>query len=235
MNPLPIQISSPKTEGILQVSKWIKTQVLLDVDEMQQLLQALGSVFFVVTSEPVAADEAVILPDDFLKKYTDYIHLLKQGQVPSVNEYRRCFSCALSSSLETFYAVAAGTDRFLIRPKKPVVQLQAHQFFYSDIDGKLHPMVLSAESISWGLQFSYPQFFQDPVSRQIIRITDSAHFPNTALFTKLAKWMRSHSLPTPFEVKGVRINSPMRIGKQSLAWIKSHPQLKQKDIQVATL
>jgi hypothetical protein len=235
MHSLPIQISSPKTEGILQVSKWIKIQVLLDLSEMQQLLQALGSIFFVVVSEPVAADEAVVLPQDFFKKYTDYVHLLKQGQAPNVDEFRRYFSCALSSSLETFYAIAAGNDKFLIKPKKPVVQLQTHHFFYSTLDGKFHPMVLSPESISWGLQLSYPQLFQDPVTRQIVKVTDSSDFPNTAMFSKLLKWMRSFTLPTPFEVEGVRINSPMRIGKQALAWIKNHPQLKQKGIQVATI
>jgi hypothetical protein len=233
MHALPIRISSPKTEGVLQVSKWIKVQVLLDDSEIQQLIQMLGTVFFVVVSAPVKADEAVIPSSVFLEKYADYIHLLKQGQVPSVDEFRRFFSCAVSATLETFYAIAAGNDKFLIKPTKPVLQLQAHQFFYSDLDGKFHPMVLSSESVSWGLQISYPQLFQDPATRQVVKVIDSPDFPNTAMFTKLFRWMRSFTLPTPFQAKGgVRINSPIRIGKQSLAWIKNHPQLKQKEIQV---
>ena len=231
MYSLPIRASSLKTEGILQVSKWLKVQVLLDGNEMQQLIQTLREVFFVVVSEPIKADEAIILPDVFLEKYNEYIDLLKQGHVPNPDQFRRFFSSALSSNLDTFYAIDAA-GKFLIKPKKPIVQLQAHHFFYSDLDGKFHPMVVSADSISWGLQISYPQLFQDPITRQVNKVTDSPDFPNTGMFAKLLKWMRSSTLPTPFEVKGVRVNSPIRIGKQSLAWIKNHPQLKQKEIQI---
>ncbi len=229
---MDIRIGSPKTEGILQVSKWLKVQVLLDLEEMQQLVQMLGTLYFVVVSEPVKQDEAVIFPNLFLDKYAAYIALLKQGQVPNVDEFRRFFSCAISSTLETFYAIPAGNEKFLIKPKKPVLQLQAHHFFYSDLDGKFHPMVLSTGSISWGLQISYPQLFQDPATRKVVKIVDSPDFPNTALFSKLLKWMRSFTLPTPFEVHGTRINAPIRIGKKSLAWIKNHPQLKQRGIEV---
>jgi hypothetical protein len=94
-------------------------------------------------------------------------------------------------------------------------------------------MVLSPESISWGLQISYPQLYQDPKTRQIAKVTSVLEFSNTALFAKLLKWIRSATLPTPFEVKGVRINSSIRVGKKSLVWIKSHPQLKQRGIQIA--
>ncbi len=235
MHSLPIRISSPKAEGILQVSKWLKVQVLLDSSEMEQLIQTLGTLFFVIVSEPIEADVAVIPSTVFLERYADYIDLLKQGQIPNVDEFRRFFSCAMSTTLETFYAMAAGKDKFLIKPTKPVLQLQTHHFFYSDLNGKFHPMVLSPESISWGLQISYPQLFQDPATRQVVKVIDSPHFPNTAMFTKLMRWVRSFTLPTPFEVNGLRINSPIRIGKQSLAWIKIHPQLKERGIQIAQL
>jgi hypothetical protein len=231
----PIRISSPKLEGILQVSKWIKMQVLLDGSEMEELLNALGSVYFVVVSEPVKSEQGIISKESFLEKYTDYIYLLKRGEMPPPEEFRRFFSCALSSTLAPFYAIAAGNEKFLIKPVKPVIQLQAHHFFYSDLDGKFHPMVLSPESISWGVQISYPQLYQDPTTRQVVKIIDSGDFPNTALFTQLIRWMRSNTLPTPFHCKGARINAPIRIGKQSLAWIKNHPQLKQKGIEVLQL
>ncbi|MBS0603436.1 MAG: hypothetical protein JSS60_00190 [Verrucomicrobia bacterium] len=234
-SPFPIRISSPKTEGILQVSKWLKIQVLLDTDEMNDLLKALGEVAFVVVSEPVEPQDAVISAGSFLAKYADYIHLLKQGEVPPADDFRRFFSSALSTTLDTFYAIAAGGNKFLIKPLKPVVQLQAHHFFYSDLDRKFHPMVLSAESVSWGVQFSYPQLFQDPKTRQIVKVADTPEFPNSALFSTLMKWMRSATLPTPFEVGSTRVNSPIRVGKKSLSWIKSHPQLQMKGIQVSQI
>lgn len=234
MHSLPIRISSPRIEGILQVSKWLKVQVLLDADEMEDLIKTLDGVYFVSVSEPVKVDEILIGPSVFLERYKEYVYLLKQGQVPNSDDFRRIFSSAISKDLDAFYAIAARNDKFLIKPRKPIVQLQAHHFFYSSLDGKFHHMVLSTESVSWGLQLSYPQLYQDPITRQIGKVADSLDFPNTALFSKLLKWMRNSTLPTPFIVKGTRINSPIRIGKQSLSWIKSHPQLKQKNIEVLT-
>lgn len=228
---MTIQISNLKIEGVLQVSKWLKFQVLLDAEEMQDLLQALSPVFFVSVSAPVKPEEAII--DDFLKKYGEYVALLKEGRIPPVEDFRRYFSCALSADLESFYAIDMGDGRQLIKPRRPVIQLQAHHFFYSTLDQKFHPMVLSNESISWGLQFSYPQLFQDPVTRKIVKVGET--FPNTALFSRLQKWMRNATLPTPFVAQGKRTNSPIRIGKKSLSWIKNHPQLKQREIDVLEL
>ncbi len=230
---LDIRLSTPKAEGVLQVSKWLKVQVLLDSDEMQELLSSLGEVHFVCVSEPVQADDAVISAELFQEKYKEYVHLLKQGQVPSSNTFRRYFSSALTTELDAFYAISVGGDKYLIKPIKPVIQLQAHCFFYSQQDGKFHSMVLSEESISWGLQFSFPQLFQDFKTRKIGKVSTQPEFYNAALFSKVMKWMRSNTLPTPFEVNGVRTNSPIRIGKKSLAWIKSHPQLQKKGIAIA--
>jgi hypothetical protein len=229
---MSFRLSTPKEEGILQVSKWIKVQVFLNLEEMKELIQELEPLFFVIVSEPVKMEESILSTQAFLEKYAEYVHLLEQGQAPPVDEFRRFFSSAMTTTLEGFYALSTGNGKFLIKPNKPVVQLQAHHFFYSDLDGKFHPMVLSPESISWGIQFSYPQLYQDPKTRQVIKVANTPEFPNTALFSKLMKWMRNSTLPTPFEIKGVRINSPIRVGKKSLAWIKSHPQLKQKNIHI---
>lgn len=209
----------------LQASKYLKIQVLLDKEEMRHLLQTLGPAFFAVVSEPVHANEGVVSPEEFLEKYGDYLQTFKAE--------RRFFSSALSSTMEAFYSLPVGKEKILIKPIQPVVQLQAHQFFYSPLDGKFHPMVSSEESISWGIQFSYPQLYQDPKTRQVVKV--GAAFPNTPLFTALMKWMRNFTMPTPFEIDGKRINSPIRVGKKSLAWIKNHPQLKVKGIAIADL
>jgi hypothetical protein len=232
IHSLPIRISSPRAEGILQVSKWIKVQVLLDGSEMRQLIHTLGPLFCIVVSEAVKGDEALISLSAFLEKYEEYVSLLKQGQVPQSDAFRRFFSCALSTSLDICYAIVVGDNKFLIKPTRPILQLQTHHFFYSDLNGKFHPMVLSPESISWGLQISYPLLFQDPVTGQVAKVIDSPAFPNTAIFTQLRRWIRSFTLPTPFEVNAMRIHSTIRIGKQALVWIKNHLQLKQKGIQV---
>ncbi len=231
----PIRISSAKLEGVLQVSKWLKVQVLLDTDEMHELIASLAPVEFVNVSGLIKVEQAILSSKRFEEKYAEYISLLKQGHIPSTEDFRSFFSAAMTRSLDLFYAIAAGAERYLIKPLRPVVQLQAHHFFYSTLDHQFHPMVLSGDSVTWGLQFAYPQLYQDPKTRQVIKVIDSSEFPNTALFSKLLKWIRSATLPTPFEVGGVRTNSPIRIGKKAYAWIKNHPQLQRDGISISSL
>lgn len=230
-----LRISSPKEEGTLRVSKWIKCQVLLDEQEMATLIEELFPLFFCVVSEPVKRGCEIISAAVFLKHYAHYIACLKEGILADTSDFRRYFTTAMTCRTDIIYAIAVGEDKYLIKPIKPVIQLQAHHFFYSDLDKKFHAMVLSPESVTWGVQFSYPQLYQDPKTHRIAKVHASPDFPNTALFAKLLKWLRSHTLPTPFLVKGERINAPMRIGRSCLSWIERHPQLKEKQICVSPL
>ena len=228
---LIFRVSSVKAEGALQVSKWHKIQVLLSAEEMQELIATLGEVFFVCVSQPVVAEEAFLTAAQFCSIYLDYIQRLKEGDRMDLPEFRKWFSSAMTSDLATFFALPVG-EKYLIKPTKPVIQLQAHHFFYSDLDKKFHPMVLSPESISWGLQFSYPRLFQDPKTHRIGKVTETQEFPNSALFSKLLKWMRSATLPTPFVVGGMRTNSSIRVGKKALPAFKDHPQLTSRGISI---
>jgi hypothetical protein len=199
---------------------------------MRELISTLGPVSFVCVSQPIAAEEAVLTAERFCEIYADYVHRLKEGEKVDLPEFRKWFSSAMTVDLDAFYALSVGGEKYLIKPTKPVIQLQAHHFFYSDLDKKFHPMILGPESISWGLQFSYPRLFQDPKTHQIGKVSESQEFPNSAIFSKLLKWMRSESTPTPFVVDGVRTNSPIRAGKRALSWVKEHPQLKNRGITV---
>ncbi|MBY0529537.1 MAG: hypothetical protein K2P51_05030 [Rhabdochlamydiaceae bacterium] len=227
-----LRISSPNEEGVLQVSKWLKYQVLLSQQEMKGLLEALKPLFIAVGSEPVTLDNALIAPEEFLRIYAGYVQALIAGSLPEDKLLRRTFSSLFTQDLEALYAMPVGKDKFLIKSIRPVIQLQAHQFFYSTLDGKFHPMVLGKESVLWGIQFAYPQLCQDPRTKRIAKVEMSSEFPNTALFSRLTRWMRDHTMPTPFVVNEVRTQAPIRIGRECLVWIESHPQLKQKGIHV---
>lgn len=229
---LSLRQSTPKIEGFLQVSKWLKCAILLDRDEMQELLETLAEVYFFNVSAPVEASEACLSSAQFLKSYGQYVDILKRGEIPSPDAFRSVFSSALSKTSDPFYSMRLSDGRFLVKPIQPVIQLQAHYFFYSTLDKKFHSMVQSSDSVSWGVQFSYPQLFQDPHTRKVVKVLSQEEFVNTALFSTLMQWMRSHTLPTPFLVHGVRTNSPMRVGKKALSWVSDHPQLKQKGIEI---
>lgn len=230
MNPL--RLSTPAQEGVLRASKSLKMPLLLDEEEMESLLTHLGAFQIYVVSEVVSLEHMLISKQDFLEKYKEYVQALKRGERPDEMRFRRYFSSVFTTTPEALYAMQVGEDRFLVKPIKPVIQLQAHHFFVSSVDGKFHSMVLGKESVTWGIQFSYPQLAQDPLTHAFSKVRDTPEFPNTAIFTRLAKWVRQNSVPTPFIFQGKQQFVPIRIGKKCFSWIKRHPELAERGLQI---
>lgn len=226
-----LRISSPQIEGILQVSKWLKAPMLLADNEMRQLWQEMGGVHIMQTSCPVPCGSEEISVEMFCDSYERYLQALLKGE--SVECFKPLFSCAISTERDDFYLMPLPKEGMgLVKPIRPVIQMQAHYFFYSTVDRQFHSMVQGKESVAWGIQFSYPQLFQDPQSKRIVKVTDQELFQNTALFATLMRWMRSHTLPTPFVIDGVKTNATIRLGKQAALWVNTHPQLLCKGIKV---
>ncbi|WP_068471179.1 hypothetical protein [Candidatus Protochlamydia phocaeensis] len=217
----------------LQASKWLKCPLLVDSHEMEALLNALSDFRLFLISGPTRIQEGEISKEEFLDCYRCYIEALKNGQLPQDSRLRSYFSCAFTQTIEALYAVHINSEQQLIKVNKPVIQLQSHRFDYSKADGKFRSMVFGNESIYWGIQFSYPQLYQD-AAFQVKTVRESEEFPNTALFKRLQKWMREHTVATPFFVEGKRVNVPIRLGKACFAWINHHPQLALKGLQVMT-
>ena len=223
--------SSQEKEGLYQASKWLKVQVLLDLEEMRALFTALSPFSIFPVGQPLSFSELELSHQQFLEVYSSYISLLKKGESPPPSSFRKTFASLFTTQdLSLLCAQKIGEDRYLTRQKKPAVQLLLHHFFVSEIDGKFHPMVLSKESVSWGVQFCYPQLFQDPKTSIFYKVDKS--FPNTQFFITLMRWMRHHTMPTPFIYKGVRTNAPIRIGKSCFSWIQNHPDLKNRGITI---
>jgi hypothetical protein len=212
------------------VSKWLKHQVLLDYSEMEELCSHLAPFHFFNVSEIKPLAELELSLENFLKSYQDYIGILKTGKVPLDRQMQRNLSCALTTDPNLLYAHPIGTEKFMAKPIKPVVQMQQHRFFPSKTAGTIHPMVMSHESIHWGVQLAYPQIFFDGAVYS--KVSDETLFPNTALFTKLVKWLRSATVPTTFLWEDKKISTPIRLGKQCFAWINAHAQLKEQRIRI---
>lgn len=227
-----LRLSNRAAEGTLNVSKWLKTQVLLSAEEMEKLLGALGIFSFYNVSEVVSSEDAEISREAFLAHYREYVTGLKEGRLPEEKTFRRYFSSVMSVTPDVFYADEVQPRRFLVKPTRPVIQLQSHHFLHSKIDGKFYPMTLSQESVTWGIQFSYPQIFQHPKSQAFSKVGDDKEFPNTSLFSKLTKWLRNFSAPTTFIYEGKSTSVPIRTGKEVFSWIQHHPQLKPQGLSV---
>lgn len=226
--PLSVRL---KAAPPLQASKWLKCPVLLDRNEMEGLFQALGDFWIFAVSGVLRSTEGEIKQTDFLIEYGHYVEALKRGELPDEQQVRPYFSTIFTASTDMLYEIALPNQQKLIRVERPVIQLQSHRVDYSPVDGKFRSMVLGQNSIQWGIQFSYPQLFQDAAC-QVKQVRESEEFPNTILFKRMQKWMRDHTTVTPFLVENNRINVPIRLGKSCFSWINQHPQLQAKGIMV---
>jgi len=217
---------------VLQASKWIKLPVLIDAMEMEELLATLGTFSIVQVSGLIPCGKEIIPRNDFLKVYEHYIAALKNGENPSDPLIRPYFSSIFTTYPEALYSINVQDGKNLIKVLRPVVQLQAHRCDFSEADNTFRSMVIGMDSISWGIQFSYPHLYQDE-NLQVMTVRENEQFPNTALFKRMQHWVRHHTIATPFEVAGKRICVPVRLGKNCLSWINNHSHLRRKNIKVA--
>ncbi len=227
-----LKFSNPDIEGKFSVSKWLKHQVLLDNSEMEDLCRHLTPFNFFNVSEITALGDLELPLQQFLNSYREYIETLKAGKVPLDRRIQRHLSCALTIDENALYAHAIGPEKYMAKPMKPLVQMQQHRFFASKTAGTINPMVMSHESVHWGVQLSYPQIFFDGAKGIYSKVSDEALFPNTTLFTKLVKWLRTQTVPTTFLLDDKKISTPLRLGRQCFSWIHNHSQLKEQRIAI---
>ena len=217
----------------MQASKWQKIQVLMNGEEMSALLDHLGNFGIYLTGIVTLVGEGSLSKSQFLEVYKEYIDAIKQGLLPDEKKYHAVFSAVFSLSSELLYAVPLENNKQLIRVARPVIQLQPHSMGYSIYDQKFRPMVFGLESILWGIQFSYPLLFLDNRTKEILHVDEGELFPNTHLFHTIQRWIRHHTIPTPFLAGNLKVNVPMRLGKQCLSSINRHPHLHLKNLKVS--
>jgi hypothetical protein len=227
---MPIKISQPSVEGPLLVSKWIKIPLLLDEREMENFLSGIRIPFqFYYVQGKCLKEEGVISKEKFLSDYTDYISLLKEGEIPHFDQFKLKLSPAMSSSEEDFYALSINETHWLIKPRLPIIQFQANQIRYSEEEALFRTAIFGKDAISWGITIGYPHLYQNPHTLE----SSSTHgFPNTLLFKEVHEWVRKFTLPTPFRIKEKIWREPIRLGRECFRWINQHPQLKEAAISV---
>lgn len=203
----------------MQVSKSRKLPVLVDPEEMEGLFARLGEFYIFDGSRPVTEEEMCISHRDFLDAYCRYVEGIKKGKLIDEATIRPFFSSLFTRTKEVVYALRLSNGKFLVKPLRPIVQLKRHHFIFTD---KLHSGVMGPESVTWGIEFSYPQLFLDPQTKKIGKVEKNGQFPNTELFKTVAQWVRDATKATPFLGKGTH---PIRLGKQCFSWIHHHPSL----------
>lgn len=224
---MTLKTSTPALEGVYQGSKYLKFQVLCDAEELRVLFDAVEPCWiFPLTG---VGDGKAIEKERFITEYSTWIDGLKVGKMPSDVDLRRILAAALTVELDALWKQEVPGGRFIVKMAKPVVQVQAHFFTYSDLDGVFRPNTMGAKNIFWGLQFSFPQIYQDPKTMELLEVEES---PNAELFQKIKLWVREYTRATPFVVGGKKTNVPIRLGKNCFSWIHNHPQLIEQGIDV---
>ena len=216
------RISTPAMEGQFQAAKWVKIQALVDEEELALLFEEPFLIYPLSGMFPLEA--LPMKKADYLHKYKNWIDQLKSGKVPELD--KELNAVAWTTSSDDLWLQQIPGDRYLVKPCRPFVQVQIHNMGYSPVDGEFRPMILSQNSIFWGLQFSYPKIYQEPKTMSFNEAEDSE------IFQAIRKWIRNVTVPTPMIVGGKRTNIPMRLGKNCLSWINQHPQLHDKGISV---
>ncbi|NGX39578.1 MAG: hypothetical protein KR126chlam1_00910 [Chlamydiae bacterium] len=227
---MSLDVSTPEKEGALQVSKSRKLPILITVEEMANLFEELGSFHLFDVSRPVSLEKGEISREDFLEAYSRYVEGIKNGNLTDETPLRPFFSAAMTIDPDLLYAMELKNGDYLVKARRPVVQLQRHHFIYTDA---FYSGVMGENSITWGIQFSYPQLYLDPQTNEIGKVGKSEEFPNSVLFDRLAKWVRRETRATPFLTEKGKENQPIRLGKKCFSWINRHPGLIARNLKVA--
>ncbi|CAM0117797.1 hypothetical protein [Rhabdochlamydiaceae symbiont of Dictyostelium giganteum] len=225
-----ISLPQSKKPPAFSVSKWLKQQVLLDQEEMRLCLEWIAPLHIYAVGSILPLESLEVQKQEFLEEYALYISHLQDGVF--MDPSRRVISSVLTRDRGAIYPEEIRPNGWMAKLAAPLIQLQHHKFFPSKVDHKIHPMVMSLDAVSWGLQFGFPQIFFDPVQGTYQKTWGDKTFSNAAVFSELLKWLRNHSVPTTFLWEGVKINTPIRLGKNCFKWIEAHPQLKNHGITV---
>jgi hypothetical protein len=197
-----IPLAAPKEIPSYQASQWLKLPLLLSYDEMQALLEILPDPF-IPLSGIRAPQELLLRKLDVLTLYNEYVNT----QLPD-----RRLIFAITGNLQDMRAIQV-EGGILHRIFRPVIEVQPYTLHYSVIADKFHEMTFSPHNFYWGLLFSYPQLYNNPVSKKVEKVTE-ADFPNTKIFKELQRFARSHTMPTPFMTGNKKVIVPAKIGKQ---------------------
>lgn len=209
----------------LSVSKWTKLPLLISVEEMEDLFDSITPFSLYQVQKVTLPEEGVIPISTFLKEYGHYIDCLKRGEPPPLLS-----APVMSAIAEALFAIPTTEGRQLYKPRLPVIQIQGHSMRYSSTDQSFRSQLFGADTISWGLQFSFPQIYEDSLTHEILT---TRSLPNGLLFHEIQKWIRRHTLPTPFIVEGRRQNVPFRLGKGCFSWINTHQGLQNQGISLS--
>lgn len=222
---------TPQNTPKYSASKWIHLPFLVDAEDFKGLFSTLGESIFLRSSGVYREEDVFISKGDFIEHFQRYVHDLQHGPILDAH-YKPLFSLYWSRSESTLGLIDVGDGRVCSTQLLPNIVLQLHRFQYSLTDGQFRRQVFGPDTISWGLQASFPTLVQDPKTRAIQKVLLDPHCENRALWMQFQKWLKASTRPVSFEINGIRKTVPFRISPAALNWVDHHYELKEKSITV---
>ena len=170
---------------LLQASRFISHSVLLSIEDLDQILTLLGCQVCNISK----VVEKIDYKDELLSSYRDYVADFEKGDVFLPN-YRANLACALTCELSCLNVQNLNDNRLIIRPILPIIQVGLFTFGISS-EGKLLSGALGASTRSYGLQFSFPALFRDPITGKNGNALKEGI--NAPMWKTLTKWIRNET------------------------------------------
>ncbi len=197
-------------ENLLQArfSKWISIDLLIDPAEMGQLLDICTPIFLLTMQNINSENPFILAKEQFLQVYADYIHKLRQGLVPTYNDYKKVFHLFLSANLDQIFLKSLTVDKSTLVFNCPLIEVKPISLLVSKADHSIRSSPVTPDGILWGLRFSFPQLMQDAHSLETQKIDFQTHY-NGLLFKKIRKWVRDFTTPISFIFDAKKITLPV--------------------------
>jgi len=194
----------------MEASKWIAHRILLTVSELKELFDFLEPIKLYNISQVLSSPEFEIPIPEFIDKYALYLKRLENRDKNPTKDLRHYFSCAMSQS-ENDFELKEINNKFMAKMISPAIQLRAHSYIITD-DDRIVSMATGSTSVSYGLQFSYPQLFRHPKTHEMVNVYNNSDYPNGDCFRKLASWVRKHTRPVKLTINDKVVIAPFRQG-----------------------
>lgn len=223
-----LSLKDPRVEGPFLASKWQKTYVFLSPEELKALFQFWEIEKLFLIGKILKTEETLNLQDwlsQYKKHFDDFWK--KGGNEKLLKELT---PAVITKDHQALYRQNV-EEGYLIHVKEPCLLIQEHWFRCSKVDEKFYPKTFGENSIFWGLEFSYPQIFQEAKTKEIHHLNGKSPFINTQLFILLRKWIRDFTKPAVFLLGEKKYKTQFRVGKDLEERLKEHPHLRKLEIE----
>lgn len=189
-------------------SGYLYQNVLFSKEDLEQLLILLRPFEFFNTSSVQTQQDDIMTEDRFLNFYERYLHHLFLDQPLDDKDIARMFLISLATSSSCFAKQELSHNRFLLKPIRPVIQLQPLGLFVSSIDKQIHAKTFSKEAQPFGIKISFPTIYEETQSHIIQEIKpDDIEYEK---FAAIRQFIRNQTKPLILIHKGEKKVYPIR-------------------------